>query len=698
MNRNTASQLLRDKLNQYGLKDWGVRLNTKTDAPYVGLCSYKDKCIILNAHHIDIHPDAEVINTILHEVAHAIVGPFHAHDITWSDKAREIGCDNTSPICSMSMPAALIDAIRSGATIEVEVEEQIVRTPKYKVTRLQDRCPECNKVAIEKFKINTHDRDGNDVILITLDCFHIIKKVIPRGTPFESLVSNWWKPEVKSCKHEWNKIQCKKCGEFRLYNFQVTGAKFAEAAIATNKGVGIFDDMGLGKTVQVLALILFHHERNPTLYVVKSAIKFQWFKQIIRWLGPDYAPQVIATGKDYVFPGLKSYIISYDLLRRFPREKLQALGIKTVVLDECQQIKNPDSTRTQEVRRLVANENVKVIPLSGTPWKNRGEELFPVMNMLDPRKFYSHQAFLDTWVDYYWQGNKKKMGGIRRPEKFKEFIQDIVIRREYNEVMDEYPEINRTKLSMQLDELTQNEYDDATSEFVNWYNQYVINGTEEQINGMEILAKLSRMRHITGLAKVPATVAFAEEFAEDTDRKLVIFVHHIDVGHVLWTELQDKFGSEFPVLHYTSDKSDEERFRIQEEFNSVPRAFMIASTQACGEGVDLQTCADAIMHERQWNPQNEDQAAPGRFRRIGQLSKTINITFPEGEGTVDEHLDSIVERKRLQFHAAMNKGEMIAWSQNDIAKELATTIIEKFRQKNKGKEKKTNITGMAAMR
>jgi SNF2 family DNA or RNA helicase len=70
---------------------------------------------------------------------------------------------------------------------------------------------------------------------------------------------------------------------------------------------------------------------------------------------------------------------------------------------------------------------------------------------------------------------------------------------------------------------------------------------------------------------------------------------------------------------------------------------MIASTLACGEGVDLQTCSDCILHERQWNPQNEDQAAPGRFRRIGQTAKVINITCPEAEGTIDEDLDVIVE-------------------------------------------------------
>lgn len=699
MNRNTASKLARTELDKYGLGDWGVRLTSDPNQPFLGLCMHRDKCIILNAHHVDIHPDAEIINTIKHEVAHALC-PGQGHNNVWSTKAREMGCDNTLPCSHLSLPKNVIDGIRSSATIEMTVEEEthVIRKPKFTVTRLQDKCPECGVIAKEKFAIETIDKNGNQVKIITLQCFHVIKKIIPKGTPFENMVSNDWKPEIKNCKHEWSKNKCERCGEFKLYNFQVNGAKALESGLSIQKGFGLFDDMGLGKTVMGLAYIKFHPEALPTLYIAKSAVKFQWFKQIIRWLGPTYLPQIISTSKDHVFPKLKSYIISYDLLRRFPREEIEKLGIKTVILDECQQIKNPDSSRTQEVRKLVKGD-VKVIPLSGTPWKNRGSEFFPVLNMMDPYKFYSYQNYLDTWVSYYWEGNKRKEGGIRNQVKFREYVKDLLIRREYNEVMDEFPDINRMKLNVQLDELSQTTYDDEVSDFVKWYNDYVISGEEEKINSLEILAKISRMRHITGLAKIPATIGFVEEFVEETDKKLVIFVHHKDVGHLIFDELKEKFGKDIPVVKLTAEYSDAERFTIQEEFNKTPRVIMIASTLASGEGIDLPTCSDSIMHERQWNPQNEEQAAPGRFRRIGQISNVINITYMEAEETIDEHLDSIVERKRREFHSVMNKGEVIKWNQNDIVKELAETIVRKHKEKNKGKETKvTRITKLASLR
>lgn len=714
MDRQESSKLCRDTLDKHNLKDWKVALNMDSNSHYVGLCDDKTRTIILNALAIDIQPDEEVYDTIMHEVAHALTPDDKKHGLTWATKAEELGA-RTTPCGHFSLPEHVLDAIRSGQNVEMTFDT--IKIPKYKVTRLQEKCPECGKVAVEKFAIETVDKEGNQVKLITLECFHIIKKVIPKGTAFDTMVSNDWKAEVKNCKHAWTKNQCDKCGEYKLFNFQVTGARFAETALAMQKGVGIFDDMGLGKTVQALAILRFHSKMySPTMVVTKSAIKFQWFKQAVRWLGPEFIGQIISTSRDYLMPGLKIYIIPYDLLRRFPREKLHKLGIKLVILDEVQQIKNPDSSRTQEVRKLVSsNAECKVMELSGTPWKNRGSEFFPALNLLDPYKFHSNQNYLDTWVDYYYQGAKRKMGGIKNPKKFREYVANIIIRREYEEVMDEFPSINRMKMPVQLDDLSQSTYDDSVSEFVAWYNDFVLSGEEESISGIEILAKMSRMRHITGLAKIPATLGFVEEFIEDTQRKLVIFVHHKDVALLMydalvrtdketnpdWFELALELKEQgIKIFQYTSQHTGKpEGYQIQEDFNKNPRCIMIASTLACGEGLDLQTCADSVLHERQWNPQNEDQATPGRFRRIGQLSKVINITVPEAEGTIDEHLDGMVEDKRGRYHVVMNKGSMPTWSQDSFARELAALIVAKHKTKKvkSGKsEVKTNITAAAA--
>src|SRR5215467_3138637 len=122
MERSKAIQLLRSKLEEHKLDGWSIRLNQNAAAPFLALCSHRDKCIILNAHHVDQHPEVELTNTILHEIAHALVGPNHGHDEVWAAKAKEIGCDNVQACANFGLNPLVIDAIRSGAEVEVIVD------------------------------------------------------------------------------------------------------------------------------------------------------------------------------------------------------------------------------------------------------------------------------------------------------------------------------------------------------------------------------------------------------------------------------------------------------------------------------------------------------------------------------------------------------------------------------------------------
>lgn len=699
MERSRAVELLRSELDGNGLTDWHIRLNQNPAAPFLGLCSYKDKTIIINAHHVDQHPEVELKNTFRHEVAHALVGPNHGHDEVWADKAREIGCDNVAPCANFSLSPQVIDAIRSGAEVEVIVDEQVVRNYSYRITQLKDKCETCGKVAVfdREMIVDSHREDVADKKITFFKCGHFRIVELPKATPFHLLTMGG----RKNCIHTWQKNTCLDCGANRPFPFQVEGMRFAEIALSTGKGVGIFDDMGLGKTVQACGVLKYHPEWGPFCFAVKSAIKFQWFKAILGWMGDEFLPQIINTSNDIVIPGLKCYIISYDLLvfktkklksgktvnQGFDVNKLINAGIKTIVLDECQQLKNPDSSRTQEIRKLA--KVTKVIALSGTPWKNSGDEFFSVLNMIDPIRFNSHKGYVDRWVETYWDGNKLKKGGIKHVEHFRAFTKDFLIRRERASVLPELPIINRQKLYVELNALETQVYNDETSSFVKWWNQHVIDGTEASGDtSLQLLAKLSRLRHISGLAKIPATEEFIEQYVEQAEiKKLIIGVHHIDVGQILFDNLTEKYTPlGFKVMKITGSMNSLEKFEAQEEFNRTDKVLMVASILAAGEGMNLQTTNNIVLHEREWNPANEQQFED-RIIRIGQMSNNVTGTYVLGADTVDDLFDQIVNSKRNKFHKSMNTNELSnpSWVENNILHELANAIVAKF---NKEKNQK----------
>lgn len=90
MDLNDARLLGRRLLDQHGLTDWTLVLDRAKRR--AGVCRPGRRQIGLSAPLTALHPEAEVRDTILHEIAHALVGPQHGHDAVWRATALRIGC------------------------------------------------------------------------------------------------------------------------------------------------------------------------------------------------------------------------------------------------------------------------------------------------------------------------------------------------------------------------------------------------------------------------------------------------------------------------------------------------------------------------------------------------------------------------------------------------------------------------------
>ena len=88
-----AIDLATKLMDAHGLVGWRIKLDHARRR--AGQCDYTNKIISLSRLYVR-HADIDHIrDTILHEIAHALVGPRHGHDAVWRQKAREIGCTAT---------------------------------------------------------------------------------------------------------------------------------------------------------------------------------------------------------------------------------------------------------------------------------------------------------------------------------------------------------------------------------------------------------------------------------------------------------------------------------------------------------------------------------------------------------------------------------------------------------------------------
>jgi len=663
-----AQKMSDELLKKHNLYQKGWRTCFSKSETMLGACYHDEKRIQLSLLHLNSCSDIQLQETLLHEIAHALVGPGKGHGHEWRNKAIEIGLKDPVPCGRMN--------IDGGRAIQPSESK-----PKREFHRLDKVCPICGKKAIEQARVKF-----GETYWTRLECGHLVKSEAIKGTGFD--FSTWESGTGK-----------------RPFPYQLEGIKFLESA---GGRALIADEPGLGKTIQAIGFCLAHSEDVcPILWVCKTTLKLQASKEFVDWAGPAWMAQIITNPRNFIMPGLKVYIISMDLLRNMPTDKLDSIGFKTVIADEIQHFKNPDSTRTAELRKLVTKAEY-FIPLSGTPWKNRGQEYFPVLNMLDPIRFPSYEAFKNRWVDIYLDTKtmKYRQGGIKNIPAFREYTKNMVIRRMRDEVLPDLPKINRQIRYIDMEALYAKAYEDAETKVANYIKEAYIGG--EETNMRQLASEIMKLKHITGLAKVGVAIEDTIEFLENTEdaEKITLFHHHIDVGdhlqhgdHAKTFEGLDAWlinNGYNKALRLFGGRSPDERNDIIQRFkDDVKNRVLIASTLASGEGLNIQFCQNAVMIERQWNPANEEQAEL-RFSRPltkrelpeylqnhlfdGDKQKQVSIRVPYliADGTVDSMLTEIVERKRLNFRKSMNKGEEnIKWEENEIMNELAEMIMKK---------------------
>ncbi len=449
-------------------------------------------------------------------------------------------------------------------------------------------------------------------------------------------------PDAQAIQDFLREITTPPSGELPLRDvlrpYQAQGVCWLMQAANHGLGVCLADDMGLGKTLQTIAFLL--SRGGPTLIVAPLTVLPVWERELERWAphlrvyrhnGPE---RVLHEGFSKVAQAADVTLTAYGYLWR-DYTTLRRISWQALILDEAQLIKNPNTRQSQAARSLTATVRVA---LTGTPIENSLDDLWSILDFLNPDLFGPRRTFAERYSD---------------PARLRKAVAHFLLRRLKSDpgILAELPPKIMQEHYAPLTPAQSAAYDLALAEYAR--DRHTLPVAER---AGAVLALLTRLKQ---LCDHPALGTEDDPTAADSGKLLVllplleeifakgesvlIFTQFARMGELLARLLAERLGRPVPFVH--GALSPKRRREEIERFNTSPGAsVLILSLRTGAFGLTL-TKANHVVHlDRWWNPAVEAQATD-RVHRIGQ-QRTVIVHHLICRGTLEDTIDRMLRDKR----------------------------------------------------
>jgi SNF2 family DNA or RNA helicase/uncharacterized Zn finger protein len=458
--------------------------------------------------------------------------------------------------------------------------------------------------------------------------------------------------------------------------YQVAGYEWMMKNTRLNFGSLIADDMGLGKTLQVIALLLKYKEegmfdKKKALVVVPTSLLTNWRKEIEKF-APDLRA-MIYHGQKRVFDmtDIDVMITTYGTIRN-EQETLKKVKWYCTVIDEAQNIKNPDTEQTKNVKALKSDIR---IAMSGTPVENRLTEFWSILDYTNKGYLGNIKNFNDTFTKPIQRDHNRQQADL-----FRKITAPFSLRR---------LKTDKSIISDLPDKIENNNYASLTPAQAAIY-QNVVEQSMKIIyeEGENIKRQGLVLKMITALKQIcNHPHQFLKKGKKDVDlsgkaamlldlldniyengEKTLIFTQYREMGDLLQQFITDKYGFQPLFLHGGSSRP--QRDEMVEAFQNDPSvSTFILSLKAGGTGLNLTAASNVIHYDLWWNPAVEAQATD-RAYRIGQ-QKNVMVYRLITQGTFEEKIDEMIKMKKDLANMTVAVGEnWIGNMTNDDLKSL----------------------------
>ena len=464
----------------------------------------------------------------------------------------------------------------------------------------------------------------------------------------------------------------------KLRPYQRRGLDFLSFAGDLGGGAILADDMGLGKTVQTLAWLEHLRRRDPdggpALVVCPASVVHNWRREAERFV-PTLRVLVLERGSER--HALRAEVARFDLvitnyaLLRRDAADWRETKLRAVILDEAQNVKNPDAAVTHAARHLDARYR---LALTGTPLENRPLDLFSIASVVCP-------GYLGTRAQFVEHFDHPDLPPARRV-LLSAKLRPILLRRLKRDVASDLPE----RIEEQRDcELTPGQRKLYLAELAK--SRDLVERLEGEPDGLKknrivILAALTRLRQICchpalvggkpelGSGKIEALFELLEPLLAE-GHKVLVFSQFVTMLRLLEDELTAR-----GMAHHVLTGETVNRERVLQRFadDARPCVFLL-SLKAGGTGLNLTSASYVVLFDPWWNPAVEAQAID-RSHRIGQ-DRTVIAYRLIARGTIEEKIAELQQRKAALVRELLGDGGTArALTRDDLAYLLAPVEAE----------------------
>ncbi len=454
-------------------------------------------------------------------------------------------------------------------------------------------------------------------------------------------------------------------GELRPY--QMGGLKWLYTNTTKGFGSCIADDMGLGKTIQVISLILKLKEEDklkaPVLVICPTTLMGNWIKEL-----KMFAPSIKASayhGPERQLDLKADVLITTFAILRIDIEEIKKTNWGMVVVDEAQNIKNPDTSQTAAVKSL--KSDIK-IAMTGTPVENKLTELWSIFDFINKgylgsiRDFQKCYAIPIERFKQYEQADKLKLSispfVLRRLKTDKTIIDDLPEKM----VLDEYCYLTKAQAALYEKTLNTLMTDISGQKGINRRGIIfkLITALKQICNHPFQYLKYGEMtKDVSG--KTEKFISLLSQILAN-DEKVIAFTQYKEMGNILTTIIKNELN--VSPLFFHGSLNTTQRQNMLHEFETNPeQKIMLLSLKAGGTGLNLTSATNVIHYDLWWNPAVEEQATD-RSYRIGQ-DKNVMVHRLVTIGTFEEKIDEMIKQKKELVNLAVFEGEKVITELSD---------------------------------